>query len=54
MPRIAIFISGRITCYDTDLKPVITELSRQYEIGLFISVNGFKKVDIYTSIILKN
>jgi hypothetical protein len=38
--NIALFISGRLTCYDTDLIPNLESMSRDYTIHLFVSING--------------
>ena len=40
MDKIAIFISGRLTCYETNLIPALIILSRNYDVHLFISING--------------
>jgi hypothetical protein len=40
--NIAIFISGRIVCYDTDLIPNLESMSKTHTVHLFISINGEK------------
>lgn len=40
MEKIAIFISGRLTCYETNLIPALVILNRTYDVHLFISING--------------
>jgi hypothetical protein len=37
---IAIFISGRLTCYDTNLIKILNYLDKKYHIDLFISLNN--------------
>ena len=40
MDKIAIFISGRLTCYETNLIHTLTILDNKYDIYLFASING--------------
>tara|TARA_R110000868_G_scaffold124816_1_gene329716 strand:- start:6444 stop:7271 length:828 start_codon:yes stop_codon:yes gene_type:complete len=40
--KIALFISGRITCYEENLIPCLHTLSLKNDIDLFISVNGIR------------
>jgi hypothetical protein len=42
MLKVALFISGRITCYEENLIPILNKLNNNYEIHLFISINGVK------------
>ena len=38
--KIALFISGRLTCYEYNLIPILNYLDSKYEINLFVSING--------------
>ncbi len=40
MLNIALFCSGRIVCYDTDLIPNLESMSNEYNVHLFMSING--------------
>jgi hypothetical protein len=42
MLTVAIFISGRLTCYEYNLIPVLQHLSKRYDIHLFASINGVR------------
>jgi|688.fasta_scaffold79452_3 hypothetical protein len=40
MLNIALFISGRLTCYKNVLLPLLHHLKPQYNIKLFLSINS--------------
>jgi len=40
MLNIALFISGRLTCYESNLIPLLRHLSQKYNIKLFLSINS--------------
>lgn len=40
MLKVALFISGRITCYEECLFPLLEYLTKKYEIKLFCSINS--------------
>lgn len=42
MDKVALFISGRLTCYEINLLPILNYLSTRYIIHLFVSINGIK------------
>lgn len=40
--NLAIFVSGRIVCYETDLIPNLESISKKYTVHLFASINGIR------------
>ena len=37
--KLAFFISGRLTCYEENLIPILNFLDKKYDINLFLSIN---------------
>jgi len=54
MKNIAIFISGRMVCYEECLIPLINNLNNKYNIKLFFSINKFSLDKIHNIETIKN